>query len=100
MSEDGQDFNGALEGLDPDKRSTLRRLIGTGAFVGPVLVSFTMADLSIDAFMHAAAANITTSHTTTTTTTTAGPGTTTTTTTAGPGTTTTTTKPPGHPAKS
>jgi hypothetical protein len=90
MGGDGQDFNGALEGLDADKRSTLKRLIGTGAFVGPVLVSFTMADLSIDAFMHAAAANNTTSHTTTTTTT-AAPGTTT---------TTTTTRPPGHPAKS
>jgi hypothetical protein len=93
MSEDGQDFNGALDGLDADKRSTLKRLMGTGAFVGPVLVSFTMADLSIDAFMHAAAANITTRHTTTTvppTTTTPGPGTT----------TTTTTRPPGHPAKS
>lgn len=105
MGDDDQVFNGALDGLDANKRTTLKRLIGTGAFVGPVLVSFTMADLSIDAFMHAAAANATTTThpTTTTTTTTARPGTTTTTTTGAPGTTTTTTsttRPPGHPAKS
>ena len=102
MGEDKQGFNGALEGLNESRRATLKRLIGTGAFVAPVVVSFAMADLSIDAFMHVAAANATTgTTTTTTTTTTAGPGTTTTTTTPAPGTTTTTTtQPPGHPAKS
>jgi hypothetical protein len=93
MSEDNPGFKGPLDGLDESRRATLKRLIGTGAFVAPVVVSFAMADLSIDAFMHAAAANITT------TTTTSAPGTTTTTT-AAPGATTTTTPPPGHPAKS
>jgi hypothetical protein len=88
MGNENQTFNGALDGLDEGKRVTLKRLIGTGAFVGPVVVSFTMADLSIDAFMHVAAANATTG----TTTTTARPGVTTTTT-AAP-------RPPGHPAKS
>lgn len=98
MGGNNESLNGALDGLDEGKRATLKRLIGTGAFVGPIVVSFTMADLSIDAFMHAAAANVTT--TTTTTTTTVGPGTTTTTTAAPGTTTTTTTPPPGHPAKS
>jgi hypothetical protein len=87
MNDDSPNLNGALEGLDESKRNTLKRLIGTGAFIAPVVVSFAMAELSIDAFMHVAAANATT----TTTTTTAAPGTTT---------TTTTTPPPGHPAKS
>lgn len=105
MDQDGQNLDAALEGLDESKRSTLRRLIGTGAFVGPMVVSFTMADLTIDAFMHAASANLTTTHHPTTTLigtpppTTAGPGTTT----SGPGTTPrpTTTQPSrGHPAKS
>ena len=45
--------------LDEAKRETLKRLIGTGAFIGPIVVSFAMADLSIDAFMHAASANVT-----------------------------------------
>jgi hypothetical protein len=93
-------LSAALDGLGETRRSTLKRLIGTGAFVAPVVVSFAMADLSIDAFMNVAAANATLPPPTTTTTT-AGPGTTTTTTTGRPGTTTTTTtQPPGHPAKS
>ena len=95
MSGNEQNLGGALEGLDQNKRSTLKRLIGSGAFVTPVIVSFAMADLSIDAFMHVAAANITTTHTPAPTTT-AAPGPTTT---AAPG-PTTTTLPPGHPTKS
>jgi hypothetical protein len=103
MDESNPSINDALKGVDEDKRSTLKRLIGTGAFVGPVVVSFTMADLTIDAFMHAASANITTTHRPTT----AGPPPTTSSpgTTAAPATTkapgaTTTTLPPRHPAKS
>lgn len=111
MDRDSQNLDAALDGLDEDKRSTLKRLIGTGAFVGPLVVSFTMADLTIDAFMHAASANMTTTHNLTTpinTTpinTTPGPGPTTTphptttlqsTTTPRP----TTTLSRGHPAKS
>ena len=81
MEENNPNLNAALDGLDEAKRATLKRLIGTSAFVGPIVVSFAMADLSIDAFMHAASANITTTpHTT-----------------SGP---TTTTSVPGHPAKS
>ncbi len=38
----------ALEGVDESKRSTLKRLIGTGAFVVPVVASFAMAALSVD----------------------------------------------------
>ena len=91
MDENNPNLNAALEQVDEGKRATLRRLIGTGAFMGPIIVSFAMGDLSIDAFMHAASANSTKPPTTRTTagpttTTTAGP---TTTTTAGPSTTTT-----------
>jgi hypothetical protein len=109
MKENDPNLEAALEGLDASKRATLKGLIGTGAFVGPIVVSFSMADLTIDAFMHVAAANATTPHTTTTTTaapttttpgpgtTTPAPGTTTTTTTAAP---TTTAVPRSHPTKS
>jgi hypothetical protein len=86
MDENSRNLDAALEGLDQNKRSTLKRLIGTGAFVGPLVVSFAMADLSIDAsFMHAVAANATTPP----------PGVTTTSPPA-----TTTTAAPRHPAKS
>jgi hypothetical protein len=37
----------ALEGLDQNKRQTLRRLIGGSAFVGPVVASFAMQGISI-----------------------------------------------------
>jgi|HubBroStandDraft_2_1064218.scaffolds.fasta_scaffold204985_2 hypothetical protein len=60
MDENSRNLDAALEGLDQDKRSTLKRLIGTGAFVGPIVVSFAMADLSIDSFMQAVAANVAT----------------------------------------
>jgi hypothetical protein len=116
MTEDNQPVEAALEGLDEGKRSTLKRLIGAGAFVRPIVVSFAMADLSIDAFMHSAVANLTTTarpttrpaSTTTTlpgSTTTTLPGATTTTlpgatTTTLPGSTTTTAPPKPHPTKS
>lgn len=60
MTEDNPKLDSALDGLDQGRRATLKRLIGTGAFVAPVVVSFAMAELSVDAFMHAAAANATT----------------------------------------
>jgi hypothetical protein len=85
MTENTPDLDGALEGFDEGRRATLKRLIQSGAFVAPVVVSFAMADLSVDAFMHAASANGTTLPATTTT---AAPG------------TTTTTPAPGHPTKS
>jgi hypothetical protein len=64
QSPDNQSLDTALDGLGQSRRTTLKRLIGTGAFVAPVVVSFAMADLSIDAFTHvaAAAANATTPH--------------------------------------
>jgi hypothetical protein len=37
----------ALEGLDQNKRRTLRRLIGGTAFIGPVVASFAMQGMSI-----------------------------------------------------
>ena len=56
MDEGNLNLNAALEGVDESKRSTLKRLIGTGAFVVPVVASFAMAALSVDGFFHTAAA--------------------------------------------
>ncbi len=53
MDETNPHLNAALEGVDESKRSTLKRLIGTGA----VVASFAMAALSVDGFFHAAAAS-------------------------------------------
>ncbi len=57
MDETNPHLNAALEGVDESKRSTLKRLIGTGAFVVPAVASFAMAALSVDGFFHAAAAS-------------------------------------------
>jgi len=73
MDDSNRSLDSALEGLDEGKRATLKRLIGTGAFIGPMVVSFAMADLTIDVFMHSAAANATTPHPTTSSTTTPAP---------------------------
>jgi hypothetical protein len=56
MDENDLNLSAALEGVDESKRSTLKRLIGTGAFVVPVVASFAMAALSVDGFFHTAAA--------------------------------------------
>ncbi len=56
MDERYLNLNAALEGVDESKRATLKRLIGTGAFVVPVVASFAMAALSVDGFFHTAAA--------------------------------------------
>jgi hypothetical protein len=34
-----------LDNVDPDKRQFIGKLIGTGAFVAPVVASFAMANL-------------------------------------------------------
>jgi len=78
----------ALQGVDEEKRGTLKRLIGAGAFVGPILVSFTMADLTIDGSALAFPPNMTTTEAPKTS---PAPGTTA---------TPTTTLPARHPAKS
>jgi hypothetical protein len=59
MDKDARNLDAALHGLDERKRSTLKRLIGTGAFIGPAVVSFTMADLTIDGFVYASGGNVT-----------------------------------------
>jgi hypothetical protein len=119
MDENNPHLHAALEDLDEAKRETLKRLIGTGAFIGPIVVSFAMADLSIDSFAYAADPNGTTrtttrttpratTHAPTTTSTTAAATTSGPTTTAGPTTTSRptttarpkTTRPPHHPAVS
>jgi len=47
MIEQNPNVETALEGLDQNKRRTLRRLIGSSAFVGPVVASFAMQGISI-----------------------------------------------------
>src|SRR5579872_6743407 len=79
MTEDNPKVEAALEGLDESKRSTLKVLFGTSAFMPPLVLSFAMADLSIDAFVYATTGNYTTTLPVSTTrlvTTTGSPGTT------------------------
>jgi hypothetical protein len=47
MTEQNPNVETALEGLDQNKRRTLRRLIGGTAFIGPVVASFAMQAMSI-----------------------------------------------------
>jgi hypothetical protein len=46
----------AVEGVHETRRDALKRLIGTGAYVVPVVASFSMTALSVDGFLHTAAA--------------------------------------------
>jgi hypothetical protein len=45
-----------LDGIPETRREALRRLIGMGAYVVPAVVTISMSALSIDGFMHTAAA--------------------------------------------
>ena len=58
MAENDNNLNAALEGVDENKRSTLMRLVRTGAFVTPLIASFAMSALTIE---HAAAQGYTAS---------------------------------------
>jgi hypothetical protein len=49
MDERDKGIDAALHGIDEDKRATLRRLMLKGAFVAPVVASFAMAGLTVDA---------------------------------------------------
>jgi len=40
-----QPENALLDNVDPEKRKFIGKLIGTGAFVAPVVASFAMANL-------------------------------------------------------
>jgi hypothetical protein len=46
-TQDDPNIEAALEGLDQNKRRTLRRLMGGTAFIGPVVASFAMQGMSI-----------------------------------------------------
>jgi len=46
----------ALEGVSETRREALKRLIGTGAYMVPVVASFSMAAFSVDGFLNTAAA--------------------------------------------
>jgi hypothetical protein len=48
MDESSKNLEAALEGVDKEKRATLRRLVVEGAFVTPIVASFAMAGLTID----------------------------------------------------
>ena len=47
----------SLEGVSETRRVALRRLIGMGAYVVPAVTTISMSALSIDGFMHTAAAS-------------------------------------------
>jgi len=47
MAEPEKDLESALEGLDEQRRETLKRLIRGSAFVGPVVASFAMQNIAI-----------------------------------------------------
>jgi Chaperone of endosialidase len=49
MDERDQGLDAALQGIDEARRATLRRMILKGAFVAPVVASFAMAGLTVDA---------------------------------------------------
>jgi hypothetical protein len=57
MAELEKNVDSALEGLDEQRRETLKRLIRGGAFVGPVVASFAMQGISIRP-AHAASSSI------------------------------------------
>jgi hypothetical protein len=46
----------ALEGFPETRRAALRRLVGMGAYVVPAVTTVSMSALSMDGFMHTAAA--------------------------------------------
>jgi hypothetical protein len=56
MADNETHLDAALDGIDESKRTTLKRLVLTAAFVTPVVVSFAMTGLSADAFLHTASA--------------------------------------------
>ena len=47
----------ALEGVPETRRAALQRLVRMGTYVVPAVASFSMSALSIDGFMHTAAAS-------------------------------------------
>jgi hypothetical protein len=49
MAENKPDIDAPLEGLDETKRETVRRLVLKGFFVAPIVVSFSMAGLTVEA---------------------------------------------------
>jgi endosialidase-like protein len=49
MDRRDEDVDAALQGIDEARRATLRRMIMKGAFVAPIVASFAMAGLTVDA---------------------------------------------------
>jgi hypothetical protein len=59
MDESNPNLKAALEGVDESKRAALKRLIRGGAFATPIVASFAMGGLTVDAL--AATSNTTAS---------------------------------------
>jgi endosialidase-like protein len=49
MDQSNRNIDTALEGIDMNRRENLRRMVLKGAFVTPIVASFAMAGLTIDA---------------------------------------------------
>jgi Chaperone of endosialidase len=48
MQDADQNLDAILQGIDDDRRATLRRLIVKGAFVVPIVASFAMSGLTVE----------------------------------------------------
>jgi hypothetical protein len=48
MADSDQNLDAALQGIDENRRATLRRLIVKGAFVTPIVASFAMSGLTVE----------------------------------------------------
>jgi hypothetical protein len=56
MDEANPEHKRVLEAVSESRRAVLKRLIGTGAYAVPVVASFSVSALSVDGFLHTAAA--------------------------------------------
>ena len=53
MDKRDENLDAALQGIDGDKRATLRRLLVKGAFVTPIVASVAMSGLTVDVLAQA-----------------------------------------------
>lgn len=49
MDGSNSEVDAALQGLDETRRQNVRRLVIKGAFITPIVVSFAMAGLTVEA---------------------------------------------------
>ena len=53
MDKRDENLDAALQGIDGEKRATLRRLLVKGAFVTPIVASVAMSGLTVDVLAQA-----------------------------------------------